>query len=193
MAFLFLSVLLDLLYTSHEAIISIIGFNPTLNQTLINISQFLTIPFLLIFASRIARKSAGLLLFFICTVLSLTTSFIEVPSNCEWCEESILQMTLVVIVRFMISFEFSMYFISQAEFYPVSVRSVGIGAGGILGALCAGLSQVLMINTGEMGINPFLIISVMSLLSFLVFFWIPETLSMKSRDQIPEVQEILEN
>ena len=102
-------------------------------------------------------------------------------------------MALVMIVRFMISFEFSMYFISQAEFYPVSVRSVGIGTGGILGALCAGLSQVLMINTGEMGINPFLIISVMSLLSFLVFFWIPETLSMKSRDQIPEVQEILEN
>ena len=52
-------------------------------------------------------------------------------------------MGLVLIVVFIIQLQNSILKVNFDEFYPVSIRSVGFGAGGVVGSFAAAISQLL--------------------------------------------------
>ena len=130
-SFLFTNFLINLIALSNGVIVGIIGFNATLNQTLINISELLSLPFLILLIPNIRRKKSGFIATSICSISSFLTIFIHVPSNCENCSSAFFQMMLILITRFLFYFQICVFQVSQTEFYPVSIRSIGIGAGGI--------------------------------------------------------------
>ena len=84
-------------------------------------------------------------------------------------------MILVLIFRFIIQLQFSILMINLSEFYPVSIRSTGIGFHGIFGCLGFSLSLLLFTDVEEFAINPFILISVISLIIAILYFWVPET------------------
>ena len=62
-----------------------------------------------------------------------------------------------------------------------------MGVTGICGALGMIVTQVVFVNTQELGVNPFIVISGLFLILIILYIWVPETLGEKSRDQIQEV------
>lgn len=91
---------------------------------------------------------------------------------------------------FGIGLQFSIFYVSQAQFYPVSIKYIAFGFGSIIEGISIAVPQLLMIDTGELGINPFLIVSLLAIGLFGLYFFVPETLNMKERDQIEEIESI---
>ena len=52
-------------------------------------------------------------------------------------------MGLVLITAFLIQIQFGIFMLNIDEFYPVSIRSVGFVAGGIMGGFGTSVSQLL--------------------------------------------------
>ena len=78
----------------------------------------------------------------------------------------------------LMNFQFAVFLVHQTEFYPVSVRVIGLGIGGFCGAIAQGICQIVMIDSEEWGISPFFIIMIFQLLTAILYFPIPETLGM---------------
>ena len=126
-------------------------------------------------------------------LLSFITVAIKVPPNCEdSCQEVFWQVGLTVMTHFVFHAQYCIYLIGQVEFYPVMARSVGIGSISLIGALGTVLTQILFVDSEELGINPFLLRGIIFSLSGIVYFWMPETLGVESGDYIREVEEELE-
>ena len=98
-------------------------------------------------------------------------------------------MILLLITRFFFVFQISLFNISGAELYPVTVRSIAFGIGGLLGAIGTLLSQIVFIGAQEIGVSPFLILMVIFVIMIGSYINLPETLGAKNQDQIAEVQE----
>ena len=94
-----------------------------------------------------------------------------------------------MLARFFNHFQFCIYLVNESEFFPVVVRSIGMGVTGICGSIGMIITQILFVNTQELGVNPFIIISMMYFILFILYFWVSETLGEKPRDQIQEVEE----
>ena len=91
--------LMSIVYFSHSSIIAAIGFNPTLNQFLMNISELACLPLILFVFSSCARKVNLLLFVFLGTAFSLTSVFVKVPANCENCVAVLVQVGLAMLTR----------------------------------------------------------------------------------------------
>lgn len=70
------------------------------------------------------------------------------PANCEECSEAVLQLILVLIVKVLMNFQFALFLVHQAEFYPASVRVIGFSIGGFCGAVAQGICQIVMVDSG---------------------------------------------
>ena len=98
-------------------------------------------------------------------------------------------MGLIMIVRFSIKFIMSFYQTSAMEFYPVSINSIGVGMGGVFAAVGMGCSEVLITSLMEVGMNFFLIVSLLLIILLVFYNFLPETLGKEKRDQIEEIGE----
>lgn len=98
-------------------------------------------------------------------------------------------MILLLITRFFFVFQISLFNLSGAELYPVTVRSIAFGIGGLLGAIGTLLSQIVFIGAQELGVSPFLILMVIFIIMIGSYVFLPETLGAKNQDQIEEVLE----
>ena len=68
------------------------------------------------------------------------------------------------------------------------MKGIGISAAIFAGGVGSILSQILLIDAKEVGINPFLIIGVVFLLMTVVYEWMPETYQMEPQDQVEEMK-----
>ena len=59
----------------------------------------------------------------------------------------------------------------------MSIRAVGIGFTAFIGAFGTGIAQIIMIDSGELGVNPFLVIGLIFVGLTLLFCFVPETLN----------------
>ena len=71
------------------------------------------------------------------------------------------------------------------------IRSVGCGSVGLVGSLGTVLTQILFVDSEELGVNPFLLRGIIFSAILLMYYWVPETLGAGSRDYIREVEEQL--
>jgi hypothetical protein len=97
-------------------------------------------------------------------------------------------MGLVMLVRILANVQQSIILLIQTEFFPVSVRLIAISLTGIFGALAAGLPQIFIIDSEELGLNPFLLVSVLYAIMFCLFLPLTETHGYVAPDQIDEVK-----
>ena len=59
----------------------------------------------------------------------------------------------------------------------MSIRSVGIGFNAFIGAFGTGIAQIVMIESGELGVNPFLVIGLIFVGLLMLYCFVPETLN----------------
>lgn len=178
-----------MIYLAYSTMIDVIGFNPTTNQMLITSVEFVAFPLLIVLSNNVPRRSSALILFSISAVICLILLVLKVPSNCNNCYQVYLQMILLLITRFFFVFQISLFNLSGAELYPVTVRSIAFGIGGLLGAIGTLLSQIVFIGAQELGVSPFLILMVIFIIMIGSYVFLPETLGAKNQDQIEEVLE----
>ena len=95
---------IDFIYFAHSTIIDRIGFNATLNQALLSSSEIIGVIFSLLFAVIAPRRFSGIVLYFICLVLSIIGMVVKVPADCADCFEVFIQMGLVMIARVIVVF-----------------------------------------------------------------------------------------
>ena len=62
----------------------------------------------------------------------------------------------------MFSIRYMLIFLSCSEFYPVSIRSVSLGTMGTIWCFGSGLSIILFTDVEQIGINPFLLVGILS-------------------------------
>ena len=68
-----------------------------------------------------------------------------------------------MIARFFILFQFTLGMINFTEFYPVCIRSIAIGCQTMLSSVGDALSTIVFSDVSQIGINPFLLSSVLFL------------------------------
>ena len=91
--------LLDTSFISYSVIIDKIGFNPAINQSLITVADILGVLLSSIFIRGVKRQGSGLIIFGMCTLLSLCSYVLYIPSDCDDCWRIYLQMGIVMLVR----------------------------------------------------------------------------------------------
>ena len=64
-----------------------------------------------------------------------------------------------------------------AEFYPTSIKYVDFGTGAFFTSISIIVVQIIMASMGEKGVNPFLVLGIVSGLILGVYLGIPETLN----------------
>ena len=82
MAFLFFSFIINLIFYAHSMKIGEVGFNSTLNQLLLSVTELISILILVAISPFIRRKLSGLGAASLGVILSLITTFTIVPPNC---------------------------------------------------------------------------------------------------------------
>lgn len=175
---------IDLIFYADSAMIDKIGFNPTLNQTLINVAGLVGLLLIIAVVGYTPRRLSGMVNFGLAALFNFINCLVIVPTNCEDCSQVFWQMGFVMLARVLISFQFSMFYVNQAEFYPVSIRTMGLGISGLFGTLALGISQIIIVGSGETGFNPFLFISMVALVTAILYCFAPETHKVASREQI---------
>ena len=133
--FCVLTLFMDLLYMAHSVIVDEIGFNPSLNQVLMSGSEIVSAILAIIVIPFIRRKRAGQFFGVVGVLSSLALIWIQVPSNCEECPLKMIQVGLVMVARFSIIFQFSVLLVALGEFYPTSVKAIGIAVTAIFGMI----------------------------------------------------------
>ena len=93
-----------------------------------------------------------------------------------------------MIARFCIAFQFGLFFVSVCEFYPTSIKTIGLSVASFFGAVGTVISEVVLTATRQLAINPFLIIATVFGLVIVGYQWIPETYGMEPQDQIQEMR-----
>ena len=164
-----------MLYFGHTIIIGEFGFNPTLNQTLLSISELISLIILGFTIEKLRRKTSGIIMNLGGIVTALILVFMKVPVNCERCTEVFLQVIFIMIQRFCLAFQISLFFVSQSEFYPTSIKSAGVSTIALMGGCGSALAQVVMGWIKETKISPFAIMGICFLLMLGTNGWIPET------------------
>ena len=110
----------------------------------------------------------------------------------ELCTEGLFQLVLMAVVRFAYSFSTSVIFVIMMEYFPASIRNIGIGFPSAFGGLGSLLSETIFVAAYEKGINIFLLSALVFCLNMLTMIPIPETKGLKELDQIREVSEQIE-
>ena len=184
--------LMNVVYFSHSSIVAEIGFNPTLNQFLMSISELSCLPLILFVYSKVARKVSSILLVLLGTVCSLVSIFIKVPANCEDCVTVFVQVGLAMVARFCIISSFALNNMMIAEFYPTSISKLAVGIMSLNCVLGTLVSVILFTDSNEFSFSPYLLITLLMLAIGIVLFMAPETLGNEPQDQIQEVKELEE-
>ena len=183
---------MNVVYFSHSSIVGEIGFNPTLNQFLMNMAELACLPLILFVYSKFPRKGSSILLVLLGTTCSLISIFIEVPANCEECTAVFMQMGLAMISRFCIISSFSLNYMMIGEFYPTSISELAIGTLGLICAFGNLVGVVLFTDANEFSFSPYLLITLPMLVVGVALLMAPETIGKEPQDQIEEVKELEE-
>ena len=189
LAFCVLTLFIDLLYMAHSVIVDEIGFSPSLNQVLMSSSEILSVLLLTVVIPFIRRSRAGQLLGVVGVLSSFALMWIQVPSNCEQCPLKTIQLGLVMVARFCIIFQYSVLLVVLSEFYPTSVKAMGVAIVATFGLIGTIISEVLLTATREMGINPFLVIGIAFGCVIVAYRWTPETYGLEPQDQVEEMRQ----
>ena len=142
--FLLFNIFSEMIFFAHNVITDEIGLNPSLNIVFMSSAEILSYLVLSLFISCVPRRSTGAILAFVGILLSLALLFIRLPDNCEGCHEAILQLLLIMASRFSLNLEMGLYNVAQIEFYPASVKAVGVATSACLAAIGIVACQVMM-------------------------------------------------
>lgn len=182
----------DMLFYFHSSVIDRIGVNPKFNALIIGLGELSSLPWAVFFIPKLERKKIFWALFACGSALSFVTSFLHVPSECDYCEEGLVQMGLIALTRFCIFFFWCCIYSYVTEFYPVSILSIASGIPTAFGGLGISLCQIIFMSASEENLNIFVIAGVSMFIICLLVCGIPESYHMEHRDQIDEVKEIYE-
>ena len=192
LALLAFGLLMNVVYFSHSSIVAEIGFNPTLNQFLMNVSELACLPLILFLYSRLARKAGSIVFISLAAALSLASTFIRVPANCEECGAVFLQMGLAMLTRSSLISCISLNEMMLGEFYPTSINELATGTFG-LGLRPWQLGGRGLVHRLErVQHQPYLLITLLLLTIGLALLFAPETLGKEPQDQIEEIRQLEE-
>ena len=158
-----------------------------------NCSEIFSLTVLNFSIECLPRRKTGAIFAFFGVVFSLGVLFLQVPSSCEGCSEAVLQIGLVMVARFCLSFEFGLFSVAQTEYYPASVKGVGVATSALLGGFAIVVCQILMAYVRQMGVNPFSVITFLFAMMMVSYGWMVETHLMKPRDQVEEMRGVDEH
>ena len=85
-------------------------------------------------------------------------------------------------------FQTSVIYIHFVEFYPVSIRSIGLGIPTLFGSIGVFCSQVFIVSAFEVSlVLPFAIMTGAAVLGLMNYAFTTETLNTNPKDQIEEI------
>lgn len=179
----------DFVFYAYSAMGNRIGFNSVLNGYLIGMSQLLALPIAFIVCHSMPRQKSGLITFGTISILNIALSFINRPDTCIYCSEAIWQIVLVMVSSFCVEFQFVFIFQHLIEFYPTTIRTIGMGIPTATGAFGNFLSQLLIVSAIEKIGSAFPMVAVITALGTIAYIFAPETLNKPLTDQIEEVRQ----
>ena len=178
----------DMLFLFPSSVIDRIGVNPKFNALIIGLGELSCFPWAVFLIPKLETKKIFWTTFACGSILSFITSFIHVPSQCDYCQEGILQMGLITLTRFFILFFWCCLYSYVTEFYPVSILSIASGIPTAFGGLGISFCQLIFMSASQRNFNIFLIAGIIMLGNCLLVCGIPESYYMQQRDQIDEVK-----
>lgn len=113
------------------------------------------------------------------TNLSLIFSLIICLSFSYKQESLTLLMVQIAILRIFVTFAFGILSIYPNEFYPTEVRSLGSGFVYGIGILATILSPVVIFYGTQLGMNPYLFMGLISIISPIGGLYVKETLGIE--------------
>ena len=177
-----------LLYYGPTLIIAQFGFDIYTSNTILNVADLATYYPLMIIIDKIKRKKTIMIQltggFIICAILI----FLVAPEDCDNCYVIYIQLVLIFIFRFLISMEFAIIGIYQAELYPTRVRNISVGILNMFGTIASTLAPIIMGVFTRGGINHFILFTVLCVISFGAASFCPETLGKKCPEEIEEIE-----
>lgn len=141
----------------------------------------------MVIIDKIKRRKTIMIQFGGAVAICGTLIFLVAPEDCDDCYIIYLQLVLIFIFRFLISMEFAIVGIYQAELYPIRVRNISVGVLNVFGTVASTLAPIVMGYFTREGINHFILFTVLGILSIGAASFCPETLGMKCPEEIEEI------
>ncbi|KAL4504574.1 hypothetical protein ABPG72_010020 [Tetrahymena utriculariae] len=143
------------------------------------------------FVPHFKRKQICMISGLIFSLIMISFNFLEVPQDCQdGCIEKTLQVILVALARFFLTFEWGIAFIFFAEMFPITVRTVGLGFASFVGEFGSILCSYFISSLIKYGVNPLFGIGIISLLSLLLYYPTEETFNKPIQNEIKELIEV---
>ena len=158
-------------YFGQVAVIQSFGFDPFVSLMLLGLSEILSHVILLCIITKTPRKKSSFILFFIIILLLVVSGMVSPNDQCKNCPKGIAEISLSFVVRFLMSFAFSLFLIYLPEVYPMRIRGIGYGIISGIGFNSATIAQILFPYLEKKSISPMYFQAFMCIIGFCCFFF----------------------
>ena len=174
----------SLVYYGISLNTDILGGNPYLNFFYFSCAEFLSQIASHFILNRYGRKLPYLFNYCLIAFSLITIGFL--PASMKW-----LEIILVLISKFSISFNFSAIYIITGESYPTVIRNTAVSTCSMVARIASSISPlVAMLGETHWKPLPFIIYgSVVAFSGLLFFFFIPETKGLNLPESLDDVYE----
>lgn len=135
-----LSFTIYLMYYGPLMLMEKYNLNVFVSAIVLTMSDILVYPIVYFYVERMRRKLMGKLLFAVAVVSAVGLFFVTNRNDDFW---KILQMVLIFVFRFAISFYFVIFAIYSTELFPAQIKGVAIGFASALGTVASTLSPII--------------------------------------------------
>ena len=159
-----------------------LGVNIFVNQIVMALAECIGTPLSLNYVQKLPRKMVGYVSFSVSIAFFAIVYLVQPPSDCNFCVEGILELSLIFILRIVTTFYYPFMSLTVTELFPLRVRSMGFGISGAFGATAASTSQFLLLSLRHTVVDPFLFLIGICLLGVLGVCMVPETVGKPLKD-----------
>jgi hypothetical protein len=116
------------------------NLNVFVSAVVLTMSDIFVYPIIYFFVEKMQRKLWGKMLFALATICGVGLFFVTRLEGNFW---KFMQMVLIFVFRFAISFYFVLFSIYSTELFPAQIKGVAIGFASALGTVASTTSPVI--------------------------------------------------
>lgn len=161
----------SLLYYAPLMLIDEFGFDFYFNGILVNLSDLFTYAFGYFLVLKLKRKQFNIFASSIAILSSFALIFLHAQEICTtncWNSKIIIELALVFVMRFFVSFMYQMLYVYATELYPAQLAGLGVGFGSIAASVASIIIPKMIGLFGRLGIPIMLAFCLVSCLSLVV-------------------------
>jgi MFS family permease len=176
-----------LMYYGPVLIVSQFGFDIYTSNVILNVADLLTYYPLMLMIDKIKRRKACMIQLGGGSIICGILIFLVAPDDCDKCATIYVQLALIFVFRFLISMEFAIIGIYQAELFPTRIRNIAVGALNVFGTVSSTAAPTIMGVFTRGGINHFILFTVIGIIATGAMSFCPETFGQKCPEEIEEI------